>query len=165
MNITLIGMAGAGKSYMGKILAKKLGFNFVDIDLVMETKFNKKLQLLVDMFGDEKFIEEETKVVLELIDKDKLIISPGGSIVYSVEAMNHLKKISKVVFLNVPLSMIKPRIAEKPRGIIGMRDKTIDDIYEERLPLYFKYSDLTIDDNEIKTADDIVNEIRKGLGV
>jgi shikimate kinase len=160
MNITLIGMPGAGKSYMGKILAEKFDYTFIDTDTLLENKFHKKLQEIVDNMGSERFIEEETKVILELENRDNLIISPGGSIVYSSRAMEVLKRISKVIFLNVPIHMLKPRINENNRGIIGMNVKSFEELFSERFPLYIKYADLIIDDNEEKTADNMITEIK-----
>ncbi len=163
MNITLIGMPGAGKSYMGKIIAKKLKFSFIDTDKLLEGKFKKELQDIVSEIGNERFIGEETKSVLELKDQDNVVISPGGSIVYSPKAMKHLKEISRVVFLNTPLTMIKSRIDQGSRGIIGLKDKTLEDIFNERLPLYFKYADVVVNDSEDKTTEDLFNEIMRSF--
>jgi shikimate kinase len=165
MNITLIGMPGAGKSYMGKILAEWMKYSFIDTDILLENKFGMKLQKIIDDIGIEKFIKEEANIILELQNIDSTVLSPGGSIIYSSAAMDHLKKISNIVFLNVPLEMIKPRITETSRGIVGIKEKTFEELFNERLPLYLKYADFVVDDNEQKTADDIVTEIRSAFAI
>ncbi len=144
MNITLIGMPGAGKSSVGRTVADRLGLLFIDIDRAMELVHHKPLQQILDEAGEEKFIRLETEAVLALGAVEGTLISPGGSIVYSPEAMEYLRSVSTVLFLEVPLEDIKQRIAVTGRGIVGGKDKTLEDIYAERLPLYKKYAQYVV---------------------
>jgi shikimate kinase len=116
MNITLIGMSGVGKSRIGKLLAEKLHYNFIDIDRVIEEANGKKLQELIDSLGDEKFLELEEKAILCMKNTIYTIISPGGSAIYSEKAMKRLKSISTIVFLNASLEEIKRRTLTSQSG-------------------------------------------------
>jgi shikimate kinase len=146
MNVTLIGMSGVGKSCVGFLLSKRLGYRFIDIDRIIEENNNKKLQELVDCLGDTKFLELEEEVILSLGEISNSIISPGGSSIYSERAMIFLRSISKVVFLNASLNEIKRRpVNFSGRGIVGLKEKGLERLFLERLPLYKKYADITID--------------------
>jgi len=165
MNITLIGMSGVGKSFIGKKLASKLKFNFLDLDKVIEKKFNKTLQQIIDEIGEEKFLEVEEKAILSLGKIDNCIICPGGSCVYSKKGMNFLKSISKIVFLNDSLENIKKKAGDiSKRGIIGLKNKTFDELFKERFILHKKYSDLKIELIEnFALKDAVVNKVLKLL--
>ncbi len=146
MNITLIGMPGVGKSTIGKILAKEINYSYLDIDDIIESKDNKKLQKVLSDLGDEKFIIREEKEVLDLQNIANSIISTGGSIVYSEKAMDHLKKISKVIYLSCSIDQLKRRINNSSsRGIVGIKIKSFEELFAERTQLYKKYSDFEID--------------------
>ena len=145
MNITLIGMSGVGKSRIGKILSRKLDYNFMDIDRIIEKAHNKKLQEIMDALGDEKFLEQEEDAILGIGKVHNTVISPGGSSIYSPKAMSFLKSISKIIFLNASLEEIKRHVANFPeRGIVGLRESGLEKLFEKRLPLYRKYADVTI---------------------
>ncbi|AKB29535.1 Shikimate kinase I [Methanosarcina siciliae T4/M] len=145
MNITLIGMAGAGKSTIGKALAKRLDYTFIDVDGMITKKTGMPLQALIDKQGDSALIRFEEEAILELEQVDNCIISPGGSVVYSEKAMEHLKKISKIVFLDASFRSIVRRIPNaRKRGIVGLRDRSLKELFEERLVLYKKYADFSI---------------------
>jgi shikimate kinase len=149
MNITLIGMSGVGKSRIGRLLSKKLDYNFIDIDRLIETNYNKKLQELIDCIGDEKFLEVEEKEILSIKKTNNSVISPGGSAIYSDRAMNFLKSISTIVFLNASLQEIKTRAGSfSKRGIVGLKEKGMEKLFEERLPFYKRYADITINVEE-----------------
>lgn len=153
MNITLIGMPGAGKTTVGRVLAQRLSWDFIDIDRVLEQRFAKPLQQILDEAGEEGFLKLEEDAVLSYPSfLQKAVVSTGGSIVYARAAMEHLKKFSTVVFLNVPLEEIKKRIKAEARGIVGGKHKTLEQIYEERLPLYKKYADLVVAMPTVDTA-------------
>ncbi len=100
MNITLIGMAGAGKSYIGRRLAEKLGLTMLDVDRdLWEVKYGKPIQEILDELGEERYLKEEERLILEgTRGKDNLLISPPGSVVYQPEALRHLKNISSVIY-------------------------------------------------------------------
>ncbi len=160
MNITLIGMAGVGKSYIGKKSAERLGYSFIDIDEVMEEQTGEKIQSMVSRLGDEKFLELEERIILELGIITDHVISPGGSIVYCDDAMNYLKKISVVVYLKDKFENIQERILQRDnRGIVGSKDKKISEIYDEREELYEKYANITIDISTNNDPEHIVETI------
>lgn len=145
MNIVLIGMSGAGKSTLGVLLAKALGMNFVDTDIVIQKHEGKLLQEIIDNDGAQKFMEIEEKIVSELQVKN-CIISTGGSIVYSEKAMNSLKQSGQIIYLHVPYEEIIKRLLNvTTRGIVIIKGNSLKDVYEERVPLYIKYSNKTID--------------------
>jgi len=145
MNITLIGMAGAGKSTIGRALAKRLNYAFIDVDSLITQKTGLPLQVLIDKQGDSALVRFEEEAILGLEQIDNCIISPGGSVVYSEKSMKHLKEISKVIFLDAPFRSIVRRIPNaRKRGIVGLRDRSLKELFEERLILYNKYADFSI---------------------
>lgn len=144
MVITFIGMPGCGKSCMGRAMAGKLKMKLIDSDKLIEKRCGKKLQELIDELGVEEFrrIEEET---LLSIEGDNLIISTGGSAVYSKAGMTHLKEIGKVFYLFCSYETVRERIGDfSKRGIVLKPGQTIKDLYDERAPLYKGYADVTI---------------------
>jgi shikimate kinase len=146
MNITLIGMSGVGKSRIGRLMSKKLNYTFIDIDRIIERGNGKKLQSIIDCLGDEEFLKLEENAIMSIEEITDSVISPGGSSIYSDRAMTFLKSISKIVFLNASLEEIKRRpIDFSKRGIVGFEQKGLDTLFEERLPLYKRYADVTID--------------------
>lgn len=145
MNITLIGMSGVGKTRIGSLLSAKLSYRFIDIDRIIEENSGKKLQELIDGLGNEEFLEMEENAILNITDTSNTVISPGGSAIYSEKAMNFLKSISTVVFLDASLTEIKRRTSDFfDRGIVGLKEKGLKRLFEERIPLYRKYADITI---------------------
>jgi shikimate kinase len=158
MNIVLIGMSGAGKSTLGVLLAKALGMDFVDTDIVIQQREGKLLQELIDNDGIVKFMQIEEKAVSEL-QLENCIISTGGSVIYSEKAMSVLKQSGKVIYLHVPYEEIKRRLINvTTRGIVIKKGNGLEDVYEERLPLYIKYSDKTLDCSN-KDVEQCVGEI------
>jgi shikimate kinase len=146
MNITLIGMPGSGKSYFGKKLADKLGYSLIELDLVTEQKYNLPLQKVLDNIGEEKFLKEQgDDAVVHSKNKSNVVISPGGSIVYTEFAMAHLKSVSKIIYLKTNFETIEKRVGKKPRGIIGLKEKTLKELYDERVRLYEKWADHFVD--------------------
>ena len=159
MNITLIGMSGVGKSRIGRELAYKVGYNFIDIDEIIERRSGKKLQQMIDELGNEKFLKIEEKSILGIGRIDNSVISPGGSSIYSAKAMNFLKTISKIVFLNATLEEIKKRTSNfSKRGIVGI-EKGLEKLLDERLPLYRKYANITINLKSGYSDESVVNRI------
>ena len=135
-NIVLIGMPGSGKSTVGVLLAKALGYSFVDVDLIICKEAGKPLQEILDNEGLDFFLHLEGKIGAEL-DYDKTVIATGGSMV--------LRKNGKVVFIDVALDEIKRRVTNiKTRGIAFGKGETLDDVYRVRYPLYKKYADITV---------------------
>ena len=144
-NVSFIGMAGCGKSTIGKALSKNLGINFTDTDLLIEERFKASLEQIKKDNGY-KFVRRAEEEVILSLDKDIKIISTGGSVVYSEKSMFHLSSFSKIVYINTPLEEIKNRIGQgQQRGLAAPEGLSIDDIYKEREPLYKKWADITLD--------------------
>ena len=144
-NIILIGMPGAGKSTVGVVLAKRLGYQFVDSDLVIQEKTGKLLYQLIEELGEAGFLELENEINAGLQAK-RAVIATGGSAVYGKEAMAHFKEIGKVVYLSLPYEELRERLGDlHKRGVVLREGYTLKELYEERVPLYEKYADLVID--------------------
>ena len=145
-NIVLIGMPGVGKSTAGVILAKVLGYEFVDADLVIQKEEGKLLKEIIEEVGTDGFIAVENRVNSSL-EVDHSIIATGGSVVYGKEAMEHLKSIGTVVYLQLPFEELNRRLSDiKGRGVVLKDGQTLKDLYEERVPLYEKYADITVNE-------------------
>lgn len=164
MNITLIGMPGSGKSSIGREVARMLGYEFVDIDLLVKKKAGCPLQEIIDTKGDEALVQLEEKVVLGLSIDDGIVISPGGSIVYSDKAMKYLKERSIIIFLHTPLSRVKQQINNQDsRGIVGLKDRSFEQLFAERFPLYQKYADMSIDIGNKDTVSSVAGKIVESI--
>lgn len=162
-NITLIGMPASGKSSVGVVLAKRLGKKFVDTDIVIQEKYGKLLKELIEEHGDEGFREIEDEVNAGL-DLDNSIISPGGSVVYGEKAMQHLKEISVIIYLELSYTAIKSRLGDlRERGITLKEGQSLKDLYLERVPLYEKYADITVNEMK-KSLSKTIDEICERLG-
>lgn len=162
MNITLIGMTGVGKSSVGKRLAKKLNYKFLDVDKIIEKRIKLKLQQIIDNFGDGKLLKIEEEVILRLGKLNNYIISPGGSAIYSTKAMEILKEKSVIVFLNTSFKNIERVITEqekKTRGIIGLKKKSLKTLFNERLVLYRRYADVVVEVPEKFNINIIIKDI------
>ncbi len=144
-NIVLIGMPGCGKSTLGVVLAKSTNRGFVDVDLLIQQREGKKLHKIIEEKGLEYFGRLENKVGASVV-ADNAVIATGGSIVFGEDAMEHLKSIGTVVYLRLPIEVIKKRIRNfATRGIAMKPGETLDDVYAQRAPLYEKYADMIID--------------------
>ena len=160
MNIILIGMSGAGKSTLGVLLAKTLGLDFVDTDIVIQQAQGRLLQEIIDTDGIEEFIKIEEKAVTGLKLKNS-VVATGGSVVYSQSAMNFLKANGRVIYLHVPYEEIEDRLQNiSGRGSVIKEGKSLKGVYDERVPLYKKYSDITVDCTG-KDIEQCVREILK----
>ncbi len=146
-NITLIGMPGVGKSTIGVILAKVIGYKFIDADLVIQESEGKLLKEIIEEKGSDGFIEVENRINAS-IDVDHAIIATGGSAVYGKEAMAHFKSIGKVIYLKLDYDRIKRRLGNiKNRGVVMPEGYTLKKLYDERVKLYEHYADIVIDCN------------------
>lgn len=153
MNLVLIGMSGAGKTYLGKILAERLGLTYLDLDEAMEEKAGKPLPDILDALGEELFIAFEGKSAIEATEGvERHLISTGGSIIYDPSAMEHLRNISQVVYLDVPYEAIEARVsgsADRLGRIVGMGEKSLRELYDSRVPLYQQYAHYTIEPEQL----------------
>lgn len=144
-NVILIGMPGAGKSTVGVVLAKKLGYRFLDSDLVIQERCGKLLHQLIEERGEAGFLMLENEINVR-IRGDKMVVATGGSAVYGKEAMAHFREIGRIVYLRLPYEELKERLGDlHERGVVIKEGSTLKDLYEERILLYEKYADLTID--------------------
>lgn len=143
-NIILIGMPGSGKSTIGVVLAKVLGYDFIDSDLLIQKKTKRLLWQIMEEDGIDGFnkIEEEVNCSIEA---DNSVISTGGSAVYGEKAMRHLGEIGTIVYLDVNYKTLRNRLGDlKKRGVVLKPGQTLKDLYKERIVLYEKYADITI---------------------
>ena len=159
-NLTLIGMPGAGKSTVGIILAKDMGFGFIDTDVLIQINQQKTLQQILDESDHLTLRNIEEKEILKL-NVQKHIIATGGSVAYSPSAMELLQKISHVVFLKVDIDELKRRIHNyETRGIAKAPTQTFMELFEERQRLYEKYAEITITGGGLN-QNEIADEIQK----
>ncbi len=161
-NVILIGMPGAGKSTIGVVLAKNLGNSFIDSDLVIQERQGIKLQEIIEKYGEDGFLEIEGEVNSSLNPKTA-VIATGGSAVYNENAIMHLKSLGLMCYLKLSYESIEERLGDlAKRGVVLGKDRTLRDLYDERVPLYEKYADLTID-CENKNIREIVVELSKWI--
>ena len=163
-NIVLIGMPGVGKSTVGVILAKVIGYQFLDADLVIQEKEGKLLRDIIAKVGPEGFIEVENRINAS-IEANHTIIATGGSVVYGKEAMEHLSSIGYVVYLKVPYETLEKRLEDiKGRGVVLKDGQNLHDLFMERTPLYEKYADITVSEDGLsieKTVDALIEALSK----
>lgn len=161
-NVVLIGMPGVGKSTLGVVLAKVLGYEFMDSDLVIQRQEGKRLYQIIEEAGTDGFQQIENRVNAS-IEAEKTVIATGGSVVYCDEAMEHLKKIGTVVYLKLPLKPLEKRLGNLTRrGVLLKEGQTLTDLYLERIPLYEKYADITVDEegkNLEQSLQDVLNAL------
>lgn len=158
-NITMIGMPSSGKSTVGVLLAKRLGFSFVDVDIVIQEKEGRLLKEIIADEGMDGFLKVEETINAGL-DVKMSVIAPGGSVIYGEKAMKHLKEISEVVYLKMSYEEMEKRIGNVvDRGVALKPGFTLRDLYNERVPYYERYADIVIDE-EGKTPGQTVDELR-----
>lgn len=159
-NIVLIGMPASGKSTIGVLLAKALGRDFIDTDLLIQAREGALLQDIIMDKGIDEFIRIEEEVITGL-DCTNTVIATGGSVVYSHEAMEYLGQKGIIVYLEVDYEEINRRLTNiTSRGIVFEEGQNLIDLYKERLPLYQKYADLTIDcrDKDVETLVSLIKD-------
>lgn len=150
-NIVLIGMPGVGKSTVGVILAKVLGYQFIDADLVIQKRENRLLHEIISEEGLDGFFKaEENANVYIAQNEEKSIVATGGSVVYCEKAMQELKKTGRVIYLELEYDQLKKRLGNlKGRGVVLKDGQDLRGLYEERIPLYEKYADLTVNEKNL----------------
>ncbi len=149
-NIILIGMPGSGKSTVGVVLAKELGYSFLDSDLLIQQKTGKKLQTLLELHGQEGFLTLEEEINCS-IDVDRTVIATGGSVIYGPKAMAYLATQGLIVHLDLSPAALEERLANlRTRGVVMQPGQTIADLYHMRTPLYLQYAHETIHTDGMK---------------
>lgn len=160
-NIVLIGMPGVGKSTVGVILAKMLGYQFIDADLLIQQQERKLLRKIISDAGVDGFIQVENRVNAS-IEAEHAIIATGGSVVYGGEAMEHLRSIGTVLYLQVPYEILEKRLADiHGRGVVLREGQNLYDLYLERTPLYEKYADIQVSGEGLSVEETVERIIEK----
>ncbi len=161
-NIILIGMPAVGKSTVGIVVAKRLGYRFVDTDLLIQEEEGKLLKEIIEEKGIDGFLKVEDRVNSG-IDVKKTVVSPGGSVVYCENAMRHFKEIGRVVYLKVSFETISKRLHNtKKRGVVLRDGQTLKDLYDERCILFEKYADITVSEDGLQ-LDETVDRVLEAL--
>ena len=162
-NIILIGMPGCGKSTLGIEIAEAIGYGYIDSDSVIVAREGKPLSVIIEEVGREAFLDIEAKINSELA-AHRCVIATGGSVIYRDYAMQKLKNMGLVLYLNHPFETIERRLGDlKKRGVALKEGYTLKDLYDERTPLYEKYADITV---QLENASLQINvdKILKALG-
>ncbi len=163
-NLILIGMPSAGKSTAGVLLAKKIGYGFVDCDLMIQGEEKKLLPTLIEEKGPEGYLEIENRVCSGLY-VSRCVVATGGSVCYCEEAMEHLKSLGTIIYLEIGAAEAERRISNfKKRGVVMRSGITsIKALHAERVPLYEKYADIVVDCNGL-TIDETVETLAAAAG-
>ena len=160
-NVVLIGMPGAGKSTVGVVLAKKLGYAFLDSDLVIQSREGKLLHEIIAQKGIEGFwqIEEEANCSIAV---NRTVIATGGSVIYGARAMEHFQKTAAIVYLKLSLESIAERLGDlNERGVTLKAGQDLQGLYEERIPLYEQYADITMDCEGLSIREIVAEIVKK----
>lgn len=154
-NIILIGMPGVGKSTVGVILAKIMGYHFIDADIVIQQQEQKLLKDIIATEGVDGFIQVENRINAS-IEGERCIIATGGSVVYGEEAMEHYQNIGTIVYLKQSYNVLNTRLRDiKGRGVVLKPGQNLKDLYTERCTLYEKYADIIIDELNLNVEETI----------
>ena len=158
-NLIFIGMPAVGKSTVGIVVAKRLGMNFIDTDLLIQEQEKKLLREIIAEVGQDGFLKIENQVNAD-VKAENSVISPGGSVIYCSDAMKHYKEIGTVVYLKASYQTIKKRIHNpKKRGVVLRKDQSFLDLYNERIPYFEKYADITVCEDGCRIEETIENVI------
>lgn len=167
-NIILIGMPGVGKSTLGVILAKMLGYSFCDTDLVIQETTGKLLKEIIAEKGIDGFVETENRIISRMFFS-RSVVATGGSVVYGADAMCNLKKLGTVVYLKQEFEILVARLSDiKGRGVVLREGQTLAELFDERAPLYEGYADVTVELGKGTVEDNIekvlcaLNDLKNG---
>ena len=162
-NIIFIGMPAVGKSTVGVVIAKRLGYRFVDTDILIQESEGKLLKDIIADVGPDGFLKVEDRVNAQ-VKAERTVISPGGSVVYCENAMKHYKEIGKVVYLQASFETINSRLKNaKGRGVVLRDGQTLKALYDERVKLFEKYADITVCEDNQK-LEDTIESVLDALG-
>ena len=160
--VTLIGMPAAGKSTVGVLLAKRLGYRFIDADILIQEETGKLLKEIIAEQGMEGFMEVENRINAG-IKAEQAVIAPGGSVIYGKEAMEHLRSLGMIVYLKISFEELLRRLGDVvDRGVVLKEGMTLRDLYDERIRYFERYADYTMDE-EGKDFGQVVDELRTML--
>ena len=164
-NIVLIGMPASGKSTAGVLLAKAIGYGFIDTDLLIQNRERALLCDIIQAKGAEEFLRIEEQVNSELW-AEHCVISTGGSVIYGEKAMLHLKELGTVVYLKLSEPALEKRLKNIFRRGVVMRTpgETVAQLYAERVPLYEKYADVTVNCEGL-SVEDTVRAVAEAAGL
>ena len=163
-NIILIGMPASGKSTVGVILAKTLGYDFVDTDILIQNREKARLDEIISDKGIEAFLKIECDVCCDL-NVSSTVIATGGSVVYEEKAMNHLKLLGTIIYLKVDVDVLGARLSDmRRRGVALKEGQTLEDLFQERRALYEKYADVIIDESAMSLEETVAYVITEGIG-
>lgn len=163
-NIILIGMPASGKSTAGVVLAKFLGYDFIDTDILIQEKTGKLLHEIISEKGLDGFKKLEENINASVCCH-KSIISPGGSVIYGERAMKHFKEIGTIVYLKLPYAEVERRLGNlKSRGVVLQDGQTLLDLYNERAPYYEKYADITVEEAGL-SVEETIEFIAENMGI
>ncbi len=160
-NIILIGMPGSGKSTLGVLFAKAEMYSFCDTDLLIQQREKLPLFKIIEKKGIEGFSKVESEIVSSLHGYHRTVIATGGSVVLSEEAMMNLKRNGTIMYIQLPCEEIKRRVRNiTTRGLVMREGETLDDVYNERVPLYEKYADITVDCTGLRTEESVAKMVK-----
>lgn len=163
-NIIFIGMPAVGKSTVGVVIAKRLGFDFIDTDLLIQKQENRLLRDIIAERGVDEFLKIENQVNRDL-QAEHAVISPGGSVVYCEEAMEHFKEIGTIIYLKISYKTISERLKNpKKRGVTLREGQTLKDLYDERVILFEKYADIIIEEDGLN-LEETIEKVHEVLGI
>lgn len=158
-NVIFIGMPASGKSTIGVVVAKRLGYDFIDTDLLIQKQEGKLLKDIIEEVGSDGFLRIENRVNREL-QAERSVIAPGGSVIYCREAMEHFQELGTIVYLKVPYETIYSRINDvKNRGVVLKENQTFREMYEERTALFEQFADYIVDEEGLslnETIDEVL---------
>lgn len=159
-NIILIGMPAVGKSTVGVVVAKRLGYRFIDTDILIQEEEGKLLKDIIAEKGIDGFLEIEDRINANVIAKHS-VISPGGSVVYCENAMKHYKEIGKIVYLKASFETISRRLKNaRRRGVVLKDGQSLKDLYDERVALFEQYADVIVCEDGLKLEETIENVLK-----
>ena len=161
-NIVLIGMPASGKSTVGVVLAKLLGLDFIDTDLLIQRREGRRLPEIIAAEGLEGFLAIENRICADL-NARRAVIATGGSVIYGDQAMAHLRSLGRLVYLEVPLEALRSRLSDmRGRGVALREGQTLDDLYAERTVLYARWAELTVSEAG-RTLEETVAAVREAV--
>lgn len=156
--ITLIGMPSSGKTTVAKSLAKQLGYVFIDLDHMVEEKEGKSIAQIFEENGVTYFLDMQYSILQNLPSDQNTVISPAGSIIYHDLAMKWLKENTSICLIETSFETIEQRLIVYPKAIAGLKEKGLQTLWNERMPVYKQWADVSVESLD-KNPEDIAQEI------